>query len=367
MFEDVIFRNLWLVIPIWLLVSFLDHYFTFLAAREYKAGGKEHFLVEGSLELSPFHQKDVDAGRLYSPRALLVESIAIAVIVAFWIGWRTSKDPGALAFMQFLIGGFIVVRLRIASGNARMFFTLRSNRRHEGISGQTQYRRWRVYRDAATGDFLLSGVFFGLFLFTGSPSLLGGSFWAVAAGRADLGTSRKLKLAAEAGPPALAAGGVLEAPKEPRFAEWSMERDRKEREVPRSVLGARLYARFFSVQVVPAILGIACFGLCFRGVSRLVLPRTSGMDPAFLLACLGILLLACAFRANYASLMVPHKTLAVLLGIVVTSYFFFFVIGLPLLVFLLRIDVLSYSPSSRPKRGLNKIDSQDGCRNVRSP
>jgi|GEM_PF-5372492 hypothetical protein len=28
---------------------------------------------------------------------------------------------------------------------------------------------------------------------------------------------------------------------------------------------------------------------------------------------------------------------------------------------------VSYSPSSRPKRGLNKIDSQDGCRNVRSP
>ena len=31
------------------------------------------------------------------------------------------------------------------------------------------------------------------------------------------------------------------------------------------------------------------------------------------------------------------------------------------------VVTLSYSPSSRPKRGLNKIDSQDGCRNERSP
>ena len=31
------------------------------------------------------------------------------------------------------------------------------------------------------------------------------------------------------------------------------------------------------------------------------------------------------------------------------------------------LTFVSYSPSSRPNRGLNKIDSQDGCRNVRSP
>ena len=84
MFADVIFEKLWLILPIWVLVYLSDYYLTILGARAYEAGAKEHLLFEGSYELTPTFQKDVDALRVFSPKFLRAVLLTSGFVAALW-------------------------------------------------------------------------------------------------------------------------------------------------------------------------------------------------------------------------------------------------------------------------------------------
>ena len=55
--------NIWLALAIWVVSYCADYYLTLYSARLYRAQAQAHFAFEGSLELTPYYQADIDGGR----------------------------------------------------------------------------------------------------------------------------------------------------------------------------------------------------------------------------------------------------------------------------------------------------------------
>ncbi len=173
MLEDYIFQNLLLALPLWLMLYSADYAFTLLGARYYAAGAGEHFAFEGSYELTPQFQQDVDALRLFPPSFIKAILISSTLIVALWCVSRIETE--FLLVFKLVIGGMMVQEFAVLIRHARNLVLFRAAMAHQGMSGQIRYEQWLSYRLSAAEFFCFAGLFLIVGLFTGSISFLGGA------------------------------------------------------------------------------------------------------------------------------------------------------------------------------------------------
>jgi hypothetical protein len=64
--ETLFVDNLWVCLLTWLVLYISDYYLTIWGAHLYRSGAQEHIVYEGSYELTPQFQKDIDALKLFS-------------------------------------------------------------------------------------------------------------------------------------------------------------------------------------------------------------------------------------------------------------------------------------------------------------
>ncbi len=77
-------QSIWLIIVIWSLVYVADYYLTILFARRHKEYLYTYVNYEGSLELTPEFQKDVDGLRLVSPQFIIRWLISLIFLYLLW-------------------------------------------------------------------------------------------------------------------------------------------------------------------------------------------------------------------------------------------------------------------------------------------
>ena len=68
---------LWLGPMVWAVLYISDYYLTLTCARLYQAGAREKMAFEGSYEITPFYQTEIDALRRVSPRFILILVISV--------------------------------------------------------------------------------------------------------------------------------------------------------------------------------------------------------------------------------------------------------------------------------------------------
>src|SRR5260370_38061455 len=101
--------------PLWrVLVAgsffFISFYLTTIAGpRLYRAGASEKLVVEGSYEITPYFQRDIDSLRLVSPRFLATLLLGAVMLTAVWFLAGQSL-PG---LYNFALGSMILVQLTI--------------------------------------------------------------------------------------------------------------------------------------------------------------------------------------------------------------------------------------------------------------
>jgi hypothetical protein len=178
MYEEFVFDKLWIVLPMWLVLYVSDYLLTILGARYYKAGACDHFVFEGSYELTPEFQPDVDALRLFSRKFLRAVIISTAIFSSLW--YISHQDKVCMFIFKFVCGGMILSEVPIHIRHARNIALFRLARSHQGISGQVTYKRWVLYRLSCIELAGFVFLFLIVFLLTGSVPFLGGSFCAAA-------------------------------------------------------------------------------------------------------------------------------------------------------------------------------------------
>ncbi|MGB8226663.1 MAG: hypothetical protein WCE45_07380 [Sedimentisphaerales bacterium] len=189
MFEEIIFQKLWIILPLWLVLYFSDYYLTILGAHYYKAGGCEHLIFEGSYELTPQFQPDIDALSMFSPKFMRGIIISTIVIVVLWFFSRNEKD--FLLPYRFICGGLVLLEVAILFRHFQSIVTFWFALKHRGISGQIRYEKWLSYRLSAVELFSFATVFLIVCLFTGSVSFFGGSCFTACTGLNHLKMSKK--------------------------------------------------------------------------------------------------------------------------------------------------------------------------------
>jgi hypothetical protein len=161
----------WLGAALWAALHVSDFAFTLACARMYHAGVRDVLVFEGSFELTPFFQKDVDALRTISPRFALSVLWGVALLIAAWWASRLVWPEA----YPFALGALVFQQVAVHVRHIRNFVLFRKILGRQGIRGRVEYARPAMLQISATELACFAGVFLVASLVAFSPVFLGGA------------------------------------------------------------------------------------------------------------------------------------------------------------------------------------------------
>lgn len=166
----------WWLGPLATVVVFAsDYYLTIRSARLYHAGGKDYMEVEGSYELNPTYEADIDSLRLLSPRLFLNLALTTAFLVAVWLLSVRWESLLPVEGYFFALGSFVCLQGPIHVRHTHNLVLFRHAISGQGVTGSVRFDRWLSLEISAAGMWMAAAFFLIWFLLTGSWFLLGGA------------------------------------------------------------------------------------------------------------------------------------------------------------------------------------------------
>jgi uncharacterized membrane protein len=156
---------------LWALLYVSDYTMTLTCARLYQAGAREKIAFEGSYEITPFYQNDIDSLRRVSPRFVLVLGLGI---VMFALSARDSAESSPGLF-SFVLGALILLQLMVHIRHVRNYVLFRAMAT-DGVRGRIEYARPQMLKASSVEIAMFAVMFAVAFAFTGSGFVLGGAF-----------------------------------------------------------------------------------------------------------------------------------------------------------------------------------------------
>lgn len=176
---DITFMNsVWTVILFWIVVYLSDYYLTLLGARIYTNTGKNHINFEGSYELTPIFQDDIDALRLISPTFLRFLLGSAGLILLSWIvDVQLFNDH----YLYVLLLGILFLReVPIFIRHIRNIATFYLISQSADALGRIQYPRWITLQISATEFFIFGILFLLMYVPDASWFFIGGALGCIA-------------------------------------------------------------------------------------------------------------------------------------------------------------------------------------------
>ncbi|MCG3207605.1 MAG: hypothetical protein FOGNACKC_01205 [Anaerolineae bacterium] len=190
MLEDLLVENLWISLTVWALLFISDYYFTIYGAYLYQTYAKQYVVYEGSYELTPSFQNDVNNLRRVSPRFLVSLSLTIIFLIILWfLSVKFLETPW---LFSFLIGALILSEVAIHIRHVRNIYLFGLTRKTKnGLKGHIEYRRWVILKSSAIELTSFSALFLLGFLISNSWFFLGGAVRCLMLGLSHLRLARK--------------------------------------------------------------------------------------------------------------------------------------------------------------------------------
>jgi hypothetical protein len=187
--------NPWVALVLWLASYFADYYLTLYSARLYSQGAQDHFGFEGSLELTPYYQNDIDQLRRVSLRFLLAVVWSVLLLELIWyLSHNLLYWPPAF---EFVLGGLLLSEAAVIMRHMRNIGLFRAARQGGvGLEGKVSYSRRLSLRQSALELWSYTLLFALLALPTASWFLAGGAFACALTGLQHWRRARKAMAAA---------------------------------------------------------------------------------------------------------------------------------------------------------------------------
>jgi hypothetical protein len=166
-----LFESPWPGLVIWSILYVSDYAFTIVCARMYRSGGNQKLAIEGSFELTPYFQHDINALKIFSPRFLVMLVVTGFLLAGVWL--LTAQSTPEL--YEFLLGAMIVLELTVHVRHIHNFFNFRLFDKPGFVHGRIEYVRVFVLRLSSTDLFAFSILYLALFAFTLNWFVLGGA------------------------------------------------------------------------------------------------------------------------------------------------------------------------------------------------
>src|SRR5258706_12053001 len=122
-------------VVLWIILYISDYYLTIYSARGLKEIG--HFQTEGSFELTPQYQKDIDALKLVSKlHVTLLVVYSLLLLVLWWVFDSLFFFPW---LYRFYLGMFLLLEIAVHIRHLRNVFIVREVKKNGGVDGQVTY------------------------------------------------------------------------------------------------------------------------------------------------------------------------------------------------------------------------------------
>jgi hypothetical protein len=171
---DALVDSIWLGPLLWMGLYTSDYFLTIACARLYQAQNK--IVFEGSYEITPLFQADVNALRMVSPRFVfsLLASTGYLILV------RNIAGPsnGSFGFYPLVLGTMILTEATVHTRHLRNWYLF--SRGIGLVKGRMEYPRGILLRSSALELIVFAGLYSGLFVVTESSFVLGGAIACVA-------------------------------------------------------------------------------------------------------------------------------------------------------------------------------------------
>ena len=192
MIRDLLTHTPWPLLLVWGLAYLADYYASIYIARLMLGVLKEHIQFEGSLELTPIFQKDVDALRRLSPAFLWRWLTSFPLLVLIW--WLSTAYLDAPQVFYAVIGGLLLREAAVLLRHSRNFALAHLCRRVGSLRGHLEYSRWLSLRLSAVELFGFSALFGLTSIAMESWFFLGGALTCALSGYQHWTYSRKQAL-----------------------------------------------------------------------------------------------------------------------------------------------------------------------------
>src|SRR5258706_5542741 len=144
----------WPGVVLWIILYISDYYLTIYSARGLKEIG--HFQTEGSFELTPQYQKDIDALKPISKRHItLLILYSLVLLVLWWVFDRLLFFPWAY---RLYLGMFLLLEIAVHIRHLRNVFIVREVRKNGGVEGPVKNRELFSYKLFAAELFSFNGL-----------------------------------------------------------------------------------------------------------------------------------------------------------------------------------------------------------------
>ncbi len=163
---------LWTGLSVWIALYICDYTLTIICARLYQKGAREKIRFEGSYEITPYFQRDIDALRKLSLRFIVALAAIALLLSSMWFLGHAIQMP---EFYFFVLGMMVLVQLAVQKRHLQNLFLFRAILAGDAIQGSIAYPRPMMLRLSAIDFLSFAGLYAILFAFTGSWFVLGGS------------------------------------------------------------------------------------------------------------------------------------------------------------------------------------------------
>jgi len=169
---ELFLDNLWPGLVAWSILYCSDYGLTIACARLYQAGARERIAFEGSYEITPYYQRDVNSLRLVSPRFVIALVLSLIWLSAMWWSATTASWP---VMYSWALGAIVGIELAIHMRHFRNLFLFRAIVGTDQVRGRIEYARVLMLRASSFELLAFSGLFTVLVLFTRSSFAVGGA------------------------------------------------------------------------------------------------------------------------------------------------------------------------------------------------
>ncbi len=153
---EFFYQHAWASALLWAAFFVSDYVMTLRCARMYRNGVNEKFVFEGSFELTPLFQKDVDQLRKVSPRFVAILVIYSALMMFLWL----LVPMGNREVYTFLVGGLVGPQFAVHIRHIRNYVMFRMAAT-DAVRGRMEYSRPMILK-ASAGEMAAMGGMFGL-------------------------------------------------------------------------------------------------------------------------------------------------------------------------------------------------------------
>jgi hypothetical protein len=168
---ELFLDQLWPGLVAWSILYCSDYGLTIACARLYQAGAREKIAFEGSYEITPYYQRDVNSLRSVRPRFVIALVLSLIWLSAMW--WSATASWPVM--YSLALGAIVGLELAIHMRHFRNLFLFRAIVGTDQVRGRIEYSRVLMLRASSFELLAFSGLFTALVLFTRSSFAAGGA------------------------------------------------------------------------------------------------------------------------------------------------------------------------------------------------